>query len=138
MRPMCIGLVVALAAAPAQAQDSFCEQLAREAGMTAERTASGEPPRLWSMRVMKVVQRLLVGGSYSVSAGMVPPDDATGDEYRRLSKVCQPIGKRFTCSIQGPAVFRLVVNGKEARATANAGETAQVEMQGTRITCSTG
>jgi hypothetical protein len=125
------------AQADAQAQASFCERLADQTGMTAERAKPGEPA-LWSTRVMNLAQRFLVGGQTMVTMQMAPGDAGTAGDYARLGDACKPIGKTLACHILGPAEFRMGINGKASHTMVQPGEKAQVEMKGTRITCRNG
>jgi hypothetical protein len=124
--------------ASAQAPTSFCERLAGQTGMTAERAGPDGRPRAWSTRIFNLAQRFLVGGQAMVTLQMAPAADATVADYARLTDACKSVGKATACAIAGPAELRLGINGKEARATATAGEKAQVEVVGSRVICRDG
>jgi hypothetical protein len=126
------------ASAQVQAPGSFCERLAGETGMIAERAKSPADGPIWSTRVMNLAQRFLVGGQAMVAMQMTPSDDATVADYKRMSEACSSTGKVLSCTVEGPSQFRLVVNDKESKVAAEAGEKARVEMKGTRITCRNG
>ena len=135
MSALWIGFLVAAATMPPPVQGSFCERLAGQTGMAAEHAKPGETPHLWSTRMFNLAQRFLVGGQATVTMQMAPAANANAADYARLGEACRAARKGVACAIDGPAEFRMGINGKEARATAGAGEKAQVEMIGSRVTC---
>jgi hypothetical protein len=144
MRISCVSVALIFAmpvfaqTSKASPPNSFCARLADETGMTAERVGRDGQPRVWSTRMFNLAQRFLVGGQAMVTLQIMPAADATVADYARLTDACKSVGKATSCAIEGPAGLRLGINGKEARATAVAGEKAQVEIVGSRVICRDG
>ena len=85
-----------------------------------------------------VLQRFLIGGTATTSVNVEPVEPASVEDYKRVSKMCQPEGKAAVCRLTGPANFRFGWKGNVITTPVLKDEVAVVTVKGIKTTCQSG
>ncbi len=139
MNVMIVALLASLAlgAAPddVKAAPDFCARLATNAGI--DKPAAPDGRTEWTVNAMNFGQRFVFGGSAATGVGVTPVEPATVEDYRRLERACEPMGKGAVCHLVGPVNFRFIWKGQTIVTPMAAGERATILVAGTKTTCRT-
>lgn len=130
--PVMSAMVMAIAAtaAPASAT-SFCGRMAQQMKL---KPASDAPPgTAWQINRLGGFGTFMFGGSANFTMAVAP------GEHQHTSAVaptgCASDARVVACTVAGPALLKITINGSEFAFPAEPGETARVSIIKARVRC---